>query len=118
MIFIGAGLQECAIVPAAGEAAQKGVRVDAGGGIDEYGGLVVAGSAELQLSLVEPAGDRVSFGRRIGRARFGCGVDGMGPHGACFRSGERRWPQNLGRLRLDERSSGRTRSVRRQNRRQ
>ena len=117
-IFVGAGLQEPAIVPASGEAAQKGVGVNAGGGIDVHGGFVVADSAELQLSLIEPAGDRVSLGCRIDRARCGCGVDGVRVRRPCFRSGERRWPQNLGRLRLDERGSGRTRGLHRQNRRQ
>jgi hypothetical protein len=44
---IGAGLDEAAIVPASGEAAQKGIGVNAGGGIDEHVRFVVTGSAQL-----------------------------------------------------------------------
>ncbi len=116
--MIGAGLQEPAIVPASGQVAQKSVWVNTGGGVDVHGGPVLADSAELQLSLVEPARDRVSFGCRIGRASCGCGVDGVGLRRACFRSGEKGWPQIFGRLRVDERGSGRARGLHRPNRRQ
>jgi hypothetical protein len=82
--FIGARLQEAAIVPASGEEAQKGVGVNAGGGIDEHLGLVVAGGAQLQLSPVKPAGGRVGLHRRINRASCGRGINGMRLRRPCF----------------------------------
>ena len=117
--FIGAGLPEAAIVPASGEEAQKGVGVNAGGGIDEHLGLVVAGGAQLQLSPVKPAGGRVGLHRRINRAGCGCGLNGMRLRRPCFCSGNRRWPdEDLGGMRVDERGSCRTCGLHRQNRRQ
>jgi hypothetical protein len=117
--FIGARLQEAAIVPASGEEAQKGVGVNAGGGIDEHLGLVVAGGAQLQLSRVKPAGGRVGLHRRINRASCGCGLNGMRLRRPCFRSGNRRWPdEDRGGMRVDERGSCRTCGRHRQNRRQ
>jgi hypothetical protein len=117
--LIGAGLQEAAIVPASGEEAQKGVGVNAGGGIDERLGLVVAGGAQLQLSPVKPAGGRVGLLRRINRASCGCGLNGMRLHRPCFCSGNRRGPdEDRGGMRVDERGSCRTCGLHRQNRRQ
>ena len=117
--FIGARLQEAAIVPASGEEAQKGVGVNAGGGIDEHLGLVVAGGAQPQLSPVKPAGGRVGLHRRINRAGCGCRRNGMMLRRPCFRSGNRRWPdEDRGGMRVDERGSCRTCGLYRQNRRQ
>ena len=117
--FIGAGLPEAAIVPASGEEAQKGVGVNAGGGIDEHLGLVVAGGAQPQLSPVKPAGGRVGLHTRINRASCGCGLNGMRLRRPCFCSGNRRRPdEDLGGVRVDERGSCRTRGLHRQNRRQ
>ena len=75
--FVSAGLEEAAIVPASGEAAQKGVGINAGGWIDEHVGFVVSGGTQLQLYVVEPAGGCAGLRRRRDRSRYGCGIDGV-----------------------------------------